>query len=263
MINKLKMSRFNAGSAAKFYEEHQGKSFFPNLQQFMCSDVAVGMELVAGNAVTKWREAIGPTNTERARAEAPGSIRSLFGTDGTKNAVHGSDSVGSYKREVDFWFGGQEPTERPMQTTAVLDNCTLCLIKPHILREGKAGQVLDAILEAGFEISALEMFNLNRAVIEEFYCVYKGVIPEYLPLIENFTSGPILALEVRQQNAVAAFREFCGPHDPEIAKHLRPNTLRAKFGNDRVKNVVHCTDMPEDGCLEVRYFFELLQKHQF
>jgi len=85
-----------------------------------------------------------------------------------------------------------------MQTTAVLDNCTLCLIKPHILKEGKAGQVIDAILEAGFEISALEMFQLSRAVIEEFYCVYKGVIPEYLPVIENFTSGPILALEVRQ-----------------------------------------------------------------
>jgi nucleoside-diphosphate kinase len=42
---------------------------------------------------------------------------------------------------------------------------------------------------------------------------------------------------------------------------LRPNSLRAKFGEDRVKNVVHCTDMPEDGVLEVRYFFEMLQKN--
>ena len=104
---------------------------------------------------------------------------------------------------------------------------------------------------------------MSRAVIEEFYCVYKNVIPEYLPIIENFTSGPILALEIRQQNAVNSFRELCGPHDPEIAKHLRPETIRAKFGLDRVRNAVHCTDMSEDGCLEVRYFFELLQKHQF
>jgi nucleoside-diphosphate kinase len=56
---------------------------------------------------------------------------------------------------------------------------------------------------------------------------------------------------------------MCGPHDPEIAKHLKPNTLRAKFGYDRVRNAVHCTDLPEDGTLEVRYFFEGLQKHQF
>ena len=113
-----------------------------------------------------------------------------------------------------------------MQTTAVLNNCSLCLIKPHILREGLLGQVISMILDEGFEIAAMELFNLSRPVIEEFYDVYKGVLPEYLPLIEHFTSGPTIALEIRQQNAVASFRDLCGPHDPEIAKHLRPNTIR-------------------------------------
>ena len=140
--------------------------------------------------------------------------------------MHGADSLGSYKKEHDFWFGGEEPSERPMQTTAVLDNCTLCLIKPHIQREGKTGQVIEMILQAGFEISAMELFNLSRPVVEEFYDVYKGVIPEYLPIIENLSGGPVIALEIRQQNAVASFRELCGPHDPEIARHLRPNTIR-------------------------------------
>ena len=37
-----------------------------------------------------------------------------------------------------------------------------------------------------------------------------------------------------------------GPHEVEIAKHIRPQTLRAKFGKDKVKNAVHCTDLPED-----------------
>ena len=113
-----------------------------------------------------------------------------------------------------------------MQTTAVLNNCTLCLIKPHILNEGNVGSVIEMILSAGFEISAMEMFNLSRPVVEEFYDVYKGVLPEYLPLIEHLSNGPVLALEVRQENAVASFKELCGPHDPEIAKHLRPNTIR-------------------------------------
>ena len=136
------------------------------------------MELTGTNAVQSWRSLIGPTNTETARAEAPQSLRAQFGTDATKNAVHGSDSLGSYKREHDYWFGGEEPAERPMQTTAVLDNCSLCLIKPHIQREGKTGQVIDMILQAGFEnfeISGMEMFYLSRSVIEEFYSVYKGV----------------------------------------------------------------------------------------
>lgn len=82
------------------------------------------------------------------------------------------------------------------------------------------------ILAAGFEISAMELFNLTRPVVEEFYEVYKGVLPEYLPLIENLANGPVIALEVRQTNAVDSFRELCGPHDPEIARHLRPNTIR-------------------------------------
>lgn len=47
------------------------------------------------------------------------------------------------------------------------------------------------------------------------------------------------------------FRAICGPHDPEIARTIRPGTIRAKFGIDRVKNAVHCTDLPEDGVLEV------------
>ena len=113
-----------------------------------------------------------------------------------------------------------------MQTTAVLNNCSLCIIKPHMLSSGTAGQVIDAILQAGFEISAMESFNLSRPIVEEFYDVYKGVLPEYLPLVEHLSNGPCIALEIRQENAVCSFRELCGPHDPEIAKHLRPNSIR-------------------------------------
>lgn len=54
------------------------------------------------------------------------------------------------------------------------------------------------------------------------------------------------------------FREFCGPNDPELARHLRPKSLRALFGQDKIKNGIHCTDLPDDGELEVDYFFNLL-----
>ena len=215
------------------------------------------MELTAGGAIQGWRDVIGPTNTQKAKEEAPGSIRALFGTDGTKNAVHGSDSVDSATRESNFFFGGAVAA-RQMKTTAVLNNCTLCIIKPHIVRDGQLGQVIDMILQAGFEISAMEMFYLSRAVIEEFYSVYKGVLPEYLPVIEHLSNGPSVMLEIRQENAVGSFRQFIGPHDPEIAKYLRPDSLRAKFGSDKVKNAVHCTDMAEDGVLECEYFFNIL-----
>jgi nucleoside-diphosphate kinase len=61
----------------------------------------------------------------------------MFGIGGPKNTVHGSDSLQSYKRECGFWFGdGIEASKRPMKTTAVLNNCSLCLIKPHVVMNG-------------------------------------------------------------------------------------------------------------------------------
>jgi nucleoside-diphosphate kinase len=134
-ISKLKMSRFDNNTAGVFYGEHKGKPFFQDLQRFITSDVVVGIELVADNAIEKWRGLIGPTNTLVARQNAPDSLRAIFGTDGTKNAVHGSDSTNSVKREIGFWFP-DDVKQRVMKTTAQLNNCTLCIIKPHIIAAG-------------------------------------------------------------------------------------------------------------------------------
>lgn len=44
----------------------------------------------------------------------------------------------------------------------------------------------------------------------------------------------------------------------EVAKQLRPNSLRSLFGITKVENAVHCTDLEEDTVLEVEYFFKIL-----
>mmetsp|Transcript_32340 Transcript_32340/g.36680 ORF Transcript_32340/g.36680 Transcript_32340/m.36680 type:complete len:376 (+) Transcript_32340:42-1169(+) len=254
-IAQMKLIKMTMGDAREFYKEHEGRPFYDNLTQFMSSDYAVGLELVAEDAIQKWRSLIGPTNVETAKMQAPNSLRALFGSDGTRNACHGSDANQSAKRESDFFFS---PNTR-LGTTAILKNCACCIIKPHAVQAGVAGQIIDFILEEGFEISAMEMFYLDKPTSEEFLEVYKGVLPEYTALAEHLTTGPSIALEIRQENAVASFREICGPHDPEVAKHLRPNTIRALFGLDRVRNAVHCTDLPEDGTLECEYMFRILQ----
>ena len=71
VINRLKMSKFSEETSNLFYEEHIGKEFFPNLQTAITSDVCVGMELISGGAIDGWREFVGPTNSEKARQEAP------------------------------------------------------------------------------------------------------------------------------------------------------------------------------------------------
>lgn len=248
-ISNLKMYRFTPANARQFYAEHEGKPFLDNLVNFMSSDVEVGLELIAENAVPKWRELMGPTNSNTARVDAPSSLRARFGTDGSRNAVHGSDASASASRELDLFFNLPG-------NPAVLNNCACCIIKPHAIQE--AGKIIDLILSEGFEISALQLFNLDKPTAEEFLEVYKGVLPEFTALVDELTSGPCIAMEIRQENVVQAFRDLCGPVDPEVARNLRPSTIRARFGSNRVQNAVHCTDLNEDGTLESEYFFRIL-----
>jgi len=144
-------------------------------------------------------------------------------------------------------------------TTAAFDNCTLCIIRPHALRAGNAGKIITAIQDDGFEISAAQTLHLKRPEAEELLEVYKGVLPYYTDLVEVMTSGPCLALELRsEKDVVERFRSLCGPYDVDMAKHLRPNSLRARFGLDNPKNAVHSTDLENDAEREVQYVFETL-----
>jgi nucleoside-diphosphate kinase len=255
-IHRLKMSRFNESSAGVFYGEHKGKHFYQGLQDFVTSDVCVGMELVREDAILAWRELLGPTNTQRAQEEAPDSIRALFGTDGTRNACHGSDSPVSASRELDIFFGDYNI----MPSTSLQNNCTCGIIKPHVVKSHLAGELIQQILDEGFEISAMQIFSLDTPTAEECLEVYKGVLPEFQSIVEEITTGPCIVMEIRQEDVVEGFRKLCGPHDPEIAKSLRPNTLRARFGMDRTFNAIQCTDLEEDGVSECEYFFDLLKK---
>ncbi|XP_041439676.1 nucleoside diphosphate kinase 7 isoform X2 [Xenopus laevis] len=256
VISKAKMVLLSRTEAIDFYNEHHSKSFFSDLISFMTSGPIFAMEVVGDEAVSSWRKLLGPTNSSIARSELPQSIRARFGTDGTKNAAHGSDSISSAARELEFFFpssGGRSP-----KNTAKFTDCTCCVIKPHAVSEGLTGKILNAILDAGFEISAMRMFSIEKANAEEFYEIYKGVVAEFSDMIVELCSGPCIALEIRDAEAPKRFRDFCGPADPEIARHLRPRTLRACFGKNKIKNAVHCTDLPEDALLEVQYFFKIL-----
>jgi nucleoside-diphosphate kinase len=246
-VGRVQMVKLARGDAEEFYAEHKGKEFFEKLVNFMTSDVVVVAELHGTDAVKKWRKMIGPTNCSE-----PSSIRGKFGKNGTENAVHGSDSDLSASREIDFFFN----RKHSFPTTAIFDNCSLLLIRPHAIVH--AGSILQQLLDSSFEVSALKLLQLTKVEAAEFLEVYRGVLPETSEQIDELVSGPVIVAEIRQEDVVAKLRAMVGPHDPQIAKHLRPKTFRALFGVDRVHNAVHCTDLPEDGLLEVEYFFRIL-----
>lgn len=258
IVTKAKMTSLTWRQAADFYAEHQSKPFFNNLVQFVSSGPVVAMELMGDEAMSIWRRILGPGDSAVARKEAPESVRAKLGTDGVKNVGHGSDSIAAAARELEFFFPstiGHGPSN-----TAIFTDCTCCIIKPHAITAGLTGKILNSISAAGFQISALQMFNLDRANAEEFYEVYKGVVTEYTSMVTELCSGPCMVLEIHGENTPKTFRDFCGPADPEISRHLRPDSVRALHGKDKVKNVVHCTDLPEDGPLEVEYFFKILDR---
>lgn len=142
--------------------------------------------------------------------------------------------------------------------TAVYDNCTLAIIRPHAVKSGNVGAIVQSILEAGFEISAAKMIHLARAEATELTEVYMGVLPYYSELVDGMSCAPCLALELRAEGVVEKFRELCGPHDVDMARHLRPQSLRARFGISNAQNAVHATDLEGDAEAEVRYMFEML-----
>lgn len=132
------------------------------------------------------------------------------------------------------------------------NNCACCVVRPHALKD--LGSIVAMI---PLKITAMELFKLDRTAAAEFLEVYDGVIPEYAAVVEQMSTGPCVAMEL--QGDVAKFRtDVCGPWDVEFAKELRPESIRAKFGVDIVRNAVHCTDLPDDGDAESRFFFQLL-----
>ena len=91
--------------ASGFYAEHDGKPFFNDLKKFMTSGPVFVQVLEGENAVQKNRDLMGSTNPKEA---APGTIRADFANSIDANAVHGSDSVESAKREIEYFFNTEE-----------------------------------------------------------------------------------------------------------------------------------------------------------
>lgn len=96
-----KLIHMSTDKAEEFYAEHKERPFFGELVSFMTSSPVLVMALAGENAVTRNREIMGATNPEEA---AEGSIRKLYGDNVGENAVHGSDSIESAKRELGIFF---------------------------------------------------------------------------------------------------------------------------------------------------------------
>jgi len=101
----LRRVKLDRTAAESFYAVHKERPFFKDLVTFMTSGPCVVMALEGENAIARYREVMGPTDSRKAPA---GTIRQKYGTDIEKNAVHGSDGPDTARVEIAFFFPGTD-----------------------------------------------------------------------------------------------------------------------------------------------------------
>lgn len=101
MIAALKMLNLSKEDAKGFYIVHKDKGFYDSLTDFMSSGPVVVMILEAENAISRWRDVMGATDSAQA---APGTLRHAYGTNIEYNAVHGSDAPETAAWEINYFF---------------------------------------------------------------------------------------------------------------------------------------------------------------
>lgn len=98
----MKFLTLTVEQAEEFYVEHKDKPFFSEIIDFMTSGPVVPMVLEhEGDAVQAARAIIGGTQVD----DRPiGTIRFVYGSGLMENAIHGSDSEESAKREMKLFL---------------------------------------------------------------------------------------------------------------------------------------------------------------
>jgi nucleoside-diphosphate kinase len=128
---------------------------------------------------------------------------------------------------------------------------TLAILKPDCVRKNLTGEVIARIEKAGFKIIGMKKARLNAGSAGEFYGVHKGR-PFYAGLVEFMSSGPCVPIALERENAVAEFRTLIGATDP---KDAAPGTIRKLYADNKGENIVHGSDSPENGRIEIGFFF--------
>jgi nucleoside-diphosphate kinase len=128
---------------------------------------------------------------------------------------------------------------------------TLCIIKPDAVSKKYQAQILQRIIDEGFEIVALRQQRLSRTEAEGFYAVHRER-PFFGELVSYMTDGTVVLAALRRPDAVLHWRRVIGATDPRKAE---AGTIRQKFGSDLTSNAVHGSDSTENGLRETAYFF--------
>ena len=131
---------------------------------------------------------------------------------------------------------------------------TFSIIKPDAVEAGHAGEILACLELEGFKIVALRMTRLSKLQAEGFYAVHRER-PFFASLVKFMTEGPIIAMALEREDAIAKLRELMGATNPANAAE---GTIRKRFAESIERNCIHGSDGPDTARVELAYFFSTL-----
>ena len=132
---------------------------------------------------------------------------------------------------------------------------TFSIIKPDAIRKGFAGAILAEFDKAGFKIVAIKKLFLAKPQAQGFYHVH-AQRPFFDSLTTFMSSGPIIAMVLEKENAIADLRTLMGATNPANADE---GTIRKNYAGSIEENAVHGSDAEDTAEFEIGYFFAGLE----
>jgi nucleoside-diphosphate kinase len=128
---------------------------------------------------------------------------------------------------------------------------TLILVKPDAFARNLTGEIIARFERKGLRLVALKLMTMDRGQAESHYAEHEGK-PFFGELVSFITSGPLVAMVLEGEHAVAAARQVIGATNPIEAA---PGSIRGDYAVEVGQNMVHGSDSTESAAREVALFF--------
>jgi nucleoside-diphosphate kinase len=132
---------------------------------------------------------------------------------------------------------------------------TLILVKPDAFERGLTGEIIVRFERKGLRIAALKLMTVERELAERHYGEHSDK-PFFGELIEFITRGPLVAMVLEGEKAVAGARQVIGATNPIEAA---PGSIRGDFAIEVTFNLVHGSDSDNTAEREIALFFPELK----
>lgn len=129
---------------------------------------------------------------------------------------------------------------------------TLFIIKPDAVQRGLIGQIIHRFERRGLRLVAMKFMQITEELARRHYAVHEGK-PFYEPLVAYITSGPVVVMILEGKDAILVVRRTMGATSPAEAD---PGSIRADFGLEIGRNLVHGSDGLETAKFETSLFFD-------